>query len=68
MVCIECEKTLSGHESGICMDCSNREMVEDKDYTKNKIRDMKAMGYTKTEILDAIKNDKYIKINEIEFN
>jgi hypothetical protein len=66
MKCINCGRNLTGHEDEICMDCSNLEMVKDKNYTKNTISDMKKMGYTKLEILDAIKNDKYIKINELD--
>jgi hypothetical protein len=66
MECINCGRILTGHEEEICMDCSNLEMVQDENYTKNKINDMKKMGYTKLEILDAIKNDKYIKINELD--
>lgn len=66
MNCCKCERELTGHESEMCMDCSNTEMVEDKEYTRNTISGFKEMGYTKSEILDSIKGDRYIKLGEVD--
>jgi hypothetical protein len=64
--CSQCEDKLTGHEVEICMDCANHIMVTDKEYTRKKIKDFKSMGYSDDEIQEAIKGDKYIKLDEVE--
>jgi hypothetical protein len=64
MVCSSCGRTLTGFEHELCMDCSNREVVESKDYTRDTLMGLQDMGYSKEEILDALNNDQYLKQDE----